>query len=363
VLNENIVRSLSSGLLTIDRSGVVLFANPTATEILGLTEIVGKPSSEILPGVDEHLDDTGGPERRFEIALARPDGRDLYLGLSCSPLRDERGRSLGHVINFQDVTRVRDLQRRVRRNERLAAIGSLAASVAHEVRNPLAAIAGSAELLAGSTPSADDRRLLAVIQREAERLNLTVSALLDYTSPRAPQWSRVDLGALCRDVAAAFAADPANARIELALEIGPGVSATADASQLSQVLWNLLRNARDAIEGPGRIRIGASTRGHGLTLTVADDGVGMDAATVDRLFEPFFSTKKGGSGIGLAVVHRVVEEHGGSIGVRSAPGEGTEFVIELPPGPEVSGLFSVDRLDPNRRGQAPELTKKSADRS
>jgi two-component system sensor histidine kinase PilS (NtrC family) len=254
----------------------------------------------------------------------------VELGINTSLLRDADGHVLGHVVHFQDTTKIRELERRLRRNERLAAIGGLAASVAHEVRNPLAAIAGSAELLAGSTLGETDRRLLEVILRESSRLDRTVGDLLDYTRPRSPEFLSVDLVDLVRNVTDSFRADPANQAVVVELHLPEHLELELDPSQFSQVLWNLLRNATEAMRGKGTIAVRArSAAGHAL-VEVKDTGPGIDEAQQDRVFEPFYSTKPSGSGIGLALVHKIVEEHGGEIDLRSRPGEGTAFRIELP---------------------------------
>jgi two-component system, NtrC family, sensor histidine kinase PilS len=332
-LNENIVRSLSSGLLTVDQDGFVLFANPTAHELLGRTSgLDGRHCDELIPGLGDHLDDSGGFRNRFELTLTRHnDNRELDLGLTCSPLLDEDGAFLGHIINFQDVTDVREMERVLRRNERLAALGTLAASVAHEVRNPLAAISGCAELLDSESVDEEDQRLIRVIRRESARLATIVSELLDYTRPRQPQRARVDLVAALRELADSFTADPGHDEIELMLSVpSTPVEAELDLGQLTQVLWNLVRNGAQAMDGCGRLELGLQQTSERVRLSVRDYGRGIPSEDLERIFEPFYSTKDGGTGIGLALVQRIVEEHGGEIEVFSSPGEGTRFVIALP---------------------------------
>lgn len=341
-LNENIVRSLTSGLLTVDQAGRVLFTNPTARELLGRSgNLSGLDCEELLPGLRPHLEDSGGFRNRFELNVDRlDDNRRVNLGLSCSPLLDERGQFLGHVINFQDVTEVREMERILRRNERLAAIGGLAASVAHEVRNPLAAIAGCAELLEADLEGEEDQRLIRIIRRESARLADIVSELLDYTRPRRLQRDEIELGKVLRELADSFRADPANAKIELVLSVpDEPLRAKLDLAQLTQVLWNLVRNGAQAMDNQGRLELGVTsaplTSSGGderVRLHVRDHGRGIPPEDLDRIFEPFYSTKEGGSGIGLALVHRIIEDHGGDIQVHSAIGEGTSFLITLPTG-------------------------------
>ena len=331
-LNENIVRSLSSGLLTVDADGYVLFANPTALDLLGRTNSVdGSHCEELIPGLRAHLDDSGGFRNRFELDVQRLDNRQISLGLTCSPLLDEDGAFLGHIVNFQDVTDLREMERVLRRSERLAALGTLAASVAHEVRNPLAAISGCAELLDAESLAEEDQRLIRVIRRESARLADIVTELLDYTKPRKLQRSKVELARALNELADSFRADPSHEEIELVLSVPrDGVEVELDLAQLTQVLWNLVRNGVQAMAGRGRLELGLQATSEQVRLSVRDFGRGIPAEDLDRIFEPFFSTKEGGTGIGLALVQRIVEEHGGGIEVFSSLGEGTRFVIELP---------------------------------
>lgn len=332
-LNENIVRSLSSGLLTVDQDGYVLFANPTALDLLGRTGSVdGLHCDELIPGLRAHLDDSGGFRNRFDLDVQRSlDNRQINLGLTCSPLLDEDGAFLGHIVNFQDVTELREMERVLRQRERLAALGTLAASVAHEVRNPLAAISGCAELLDAEPLPEEDQRLVRVIRRESARLADIVTELLDYTRPRKLQPSKVELGRALTELADSFRADPSHEEIELLLSIPPEpVELDLDLAQLTQVLWNLVRNGVQAMAGRGRLELGLQATSEHVRLSVRDFGRGIPAEHLDRIFEPFFSTKDAGTGIGLALVQRIIEEHGGEIEVFSSVGEGTHFVIELP---------------------------------
>ncbi len=332
-LNDNILRSLTSGLLTIDQRARVLSANPSARELLGVSgNLVGLDGEVLIPGLGEHLDDSGGLRNGFELSLRRAgDGREIELGLTSSALVDEHGHFLGHVVHFQDITELRKLERGLRRNERLSAIGELAASVAHEIRNPLAAVAGCAELLEGQVEGDENERLLRIIQRETARLANIVTELLDYTHPRALVRTEVDLRGDLGELAESFRADRSNAAIELVVTLpDQPVMALVDSAQISQVLWNLVRNAAQAMDGEGRLELGLTRTEANVELSVRDHGAGIAAADLERIFEPFFSTKASGSGIGLALVQRIIEAHGGQIEVHSTLGVGTQFVIRLP---------------------------------
>ena len=332
-LNENILRSLSSGLLTIDHQGRVLFANPTAATLLGASgNLSGRDCDELMPGVRHHLDDSGGLRNRFELTMTRlHDNRRVSLGITCSPLLDEKGLFLGHIVNFQDVTELREMERVLRRNERLAALGTLAASVAHEVRNPLAAIAGCAELLEPDVEE-EDKRLIKVIRSESARLADIVTDLLDYARPRRLERTKIEFGRALTELADSFRADPSNADVDLRVNVPKQpVPVELDISQITQVLWNLVRNGAEAMEGNGRLDIDLEEVDRELVrIRVHDRGNGISAKDLERIFEPFFSTKSGGTGIGLALVHRIVDEHGGKIEVKSTVGQGTVFTLDLP---------------------------------
>jgi two-component system sensor histidine kinase PilS (NtrC family) len=329
-LNENIVRSMTTGLITTDPRGKILFLNPMAREILGSTgELLGADIDALIPDTRQRLDPSDPSPQRWERELRRPDGRTLHIGGSHAPLVDADGRPIGFLVNFQDLTQLRELSRRVRASERMAAVGQLAATVAHEIRNPLAAIAGSAALLDNSSLPSDDARLLAIIRRESRRLETTVTDLLAFTRARPPDFGDVDLGRRALDVAEAFRADPANAAVLVELDVQPGVIIRADSDQLAQVLWNLLRNAAEAQEGRGRIDV-AVFRGAGRgCLRVRDHGPGIPEDRIDRIFEPFFTMKKGGTGFGLAIVHRVVETHEAEMHVDSPPDGGASFTLRF----------------------------------
>jgi two-component system sensor histidine kinase PilS (NtrC family) len=270
-----------------------------------------------------------------ETDFRRADGRRLHLGVGIGPLLDGEGRDSGRIVGFQDVTRLHELAQDLRRSERLAAVGQLAASVAHEIRNPLAAIAGSAELLQFAAASEDDRRLLSIVTRESTRLNSLVADLLAFTRPRTPEAVPVDLARTAAEIAEAFRSDPANGRVTLQLAPTEGaVWVAADPGLLGQMLWNLLRNAGEATDHAGTVEVRVEREeGFGL-IVVADDGPGVPADLRDRIFDPFFTTKPGGTGFGLALVHRMAEEHGGSVHLLaqdgSDAGSGATFALRLP---------------------------------
>jgi len=328
-LHEDIVRSLASGLITIAPDGIVLAANVAAADILGQPPaLAGQPIDKLMPGLSALVATGHGELRRADLQLA--DG--LTVGVTVSPLRDIKNQVIGRVVNFQDLTELRRLEAQSRRSERLATVGQLAAGVAHEIRNPLASISGSIELLRqGPSASEDDRTLMAIVHREIQRLNVLIGDLLDYANPRPPQPVVFDLGVLVEETLQVARAEPAFASVVMAMEVDRPLPVHADPAKLRQVLWNLLRNAADAATAGGKHVHVDAHRGPAETyLVVSDDGPGIPADQLAHIFDPFFTTKAKGTGLGLATCHAIIAEHDGHIDVTSEVGKGTQMVITIP---------------------------------
>ena len=328
-LHEDIVRSLSSGLITIAPDSVVLTANAAAADILGQPPVLaGQPIDRLMPGLSELIATGQGEVRRADLRL--PDERTL--GVTVSPLRDVRNHVIGRVINFQDLTDLRRLEIQSRRSERLATVGQLAAGVAHEIRNPLASMSGSIELLKlAPVASDDDRTLMTIIQREIQRLNVLIGDLLDYANPRPPQRVDFDLGVMVEETLQVARREPGFASVEMAMSVDRPLPVHGDPAKLRQLLWNLLRNAADAAALAGKhVHVDARRDYAETTLIVSDDGPGIPADKLVRIFDPFFTTKAGGTGLGLATCHAIVADHDGHIDVDSEVGKGTKMAISLP---------------------------------
>jgi two-component system sensor histidine kinase PilS (NtrC family) len=331
-LHQSIVRSLSSGLLTVDGNLLVSFVNPAGEEILGLRQetVRGQSLADRFPELAEALHRSS--PGRGEARVRRGDGGERILGHSIAPLVDASAPSRpGYVIVFQDLTPFRQLEEAMRRSDRLAAVGKLAAGLAHEIRNPLASMCGSIELL-GSAPglNAKDRRLMQIVLREGERLEALVRDFLSFARPTPPQLGRVDVGRLLAETLAVAGPEAKARGLTLSVETAPGLLVRCDGDQLKQVVWNLIRNAREACDSGGVLRVRLLRDGDCVVLEVEDSGAGIAAEDLARIFDPFFTTKERGTGLGLAIVHRIVEAHGGRIAVKSAPGQGSVFRIELP---------------------------------
>ena len=355
-LHARTVESLLSGLLTTDPEGLVTSFNPEAERISGgrAAEFLGRPVEEVLPGVAALLGSGGDGQRpRARIGYRNRRGEALYLGAAVSVLREADGSPAGHVVIFQDVTSVVEMERQLRRSERLAAVGQLAAAIAHEVRNPLAAMSGSIQLLSAGLPEAardgEGGRLMDIVLRETDRLNRLITDFLQYARPAPSRPERVELAPVVAETAQMLAAGEGK-EIALVADVPSGLAVHADAGQLRQLLWNLLLNAAQAMEGKGELRLAAAPRREpsaqdelggirtnargegvpGVEISVSDTGVGIAPEALDHIFDPFFTTKRAGSGLGLATVHRIVEANGGRIAVESALHVGTTFRVWLP---------------------------------
>jgi len=346
--HKHVIDNIPSGLMTGDTQGKVNLVNDTACAILGMKreEVIGKPMEQVLDGIQGWGRADGRGESRVpraEIRFLRPDGAEVFLGFSSSPMKDAEGRDLGKVVIFQDLTPIKQMEERVRIADRLAAVGELAAGLAHEIRNPLASIAGSSQMLRESSPaSGESSTLLEIIGRESERLNGLISDFLAYTGPSDRNTMRLDLGGILRDVAEAVRAGEGREK-GVAVDLSPvqALLVEGDAEQLKQVVWNLVRNAVQATPAGGRVTIEGFERvRHGTRYAVAsvrDSGDGIPAGNLEKIFNPFFTTKEGGTGLGLSISQRIVHQHKGFIEVRSSPGEGAVFSVFLPASPPPEG--------------------------
>ena len=333
---ENVVESMADGLIAIDREGRIVTLNRQAAEILGsgregknITDLLGDGIAEIL----------GPPEARAlvrdrEMEIRRgPDAR-IPLSLSAAPLRDDTGQELGSVILIRDLRQIRDLQEKVRRSERLASLGRLAAGVAHEIRNPLSSIRGFAQFFQKRFKGqAEEEGYASVMIREVDRLNRVITELLDFAGPKEPRREPHSIEEVAEHALKLLAPDIEARKVAVAREYEPGLPPIPiDRDQISQVFINILLNAIQSMGEGGEIRIGLrrSASPPGIEVRIADTGAGIPADDLEKVFEPFFSRKRKGTGLGLAIVHQIVAGHRGEISVESAAGKGTTFRIILP---------------------------------
>ncbi len=282
----------------------------------------------------QDLGDGQGP-RRHEFRYRTEDGRgDIEIGLTATHLETPVGRA-GFLFTFQDVTSIKKLERDHAIQQRLAAVGEMAAGIAHEIRNPLASMSGSIQILRQELPlSSEQEQLMDIVLRESERLNTTIRSFLAYARPQRFQIARHDVRRALNDTALLLR-NSAELREGHVIDVDVPADVLwyeADEGQMKQIVWNLATNGLRAMPDGGRLRlaVGVEPASGGVVLTVSDEGIGIPPEELERLFQPFHGTFEKGSGLGLAIVHRIVSDYNGEIQVSSQPGAGTTVSVRLP---------------------------------
>jgi two-component system sensor histidine kinase PilS (NtrC family) len=337
-LNSSIVATIDSGLLTINNDGKIRVFNHYAEQLTGFTQqnSYDQLLVDVIPGLAPYAEELiyGC---RGEFSYQSVNG-DMLLAFKSVPFTDKDGSRLGVIVDFHDLTQLKQMEAELKKADRLAAIGELSARIAHEIRNPLAAISGSVQLIAqGKQVAEKDKKLLSIVMRETARLNELIHDFLAYARPVAPRKVPIILRQLLDDLSSLLYSDPLFAKVIILNQVPDNISLMFDLDQCKQVFLNLLMNAAEAASAEGEIRIAAelikNTRysaGDVVKITVMDNGRGMLSENSARIFEPFYSTKQGGSGLGLATVYRIIEAHGGVILVDSSVGIGTIFTMYVP---------------------------------
>lgn len=341
-LNQHVIDSLPSGLATTDPNYRVLTFNRAAESITGVSSrsALGRPIGDVLQlprDVVESIkaDLTAKGTRRHEFRYRPPSGRsELAIGLTATHLETPGGRA-GYLFTFQDVTAIKKLERDAAIQQRLAAVGEMAAGIAHEIRNPLASMSGSIQILRQELPlSAEQEQLMDIVLRESERLNTTIRSFLAYARPQRFQIARFDLRRALNDTALLLRnSAEVHEGHEIVVDVPPReLWYEADEGQIKQIVWNLATNGLRAMPKGGCLRLTAAIDGNseGVVLHVHDEGVGIPPEELDGLFQPFHGTFTRGSGLGLAIVHRIVSDYAGEIRVSSQPGQGTTVAVHLP---------------------------------
>jgi two-component system sensor histidine kinase PilS (NtrC family) len=340
VFHRDVVQSISTGLATTDLEGRVTSVNRAALEILGRSEreLIGGPVDRLglLARAEwNRLAESvlgGRPSERSEVEIRRGAG-SVPVGFTLSRLTDASGVAVGTILVFQDLSQWRQLQEELSLKDRMAAAGELAAGIAHEVGNPLAAISGSVQLLSAALPAeAAQRKLLDIILKESHRLDRTIKGFLRFARPRERAITRFDIARLlAENLQLLRNSEEATGRHRFELDLEPDSEfLIGDADQISQIFWNVARNALRAMPDGGTLRLIARRAGDCYHMEFRDTGRGMSEDQRARMFQPFQSFFDGGTGIGMAIVYRIVQDHGGRIAVDSRPGTGTAVVIELP---------------------------------
>jgi len=336
--NENIIQSMREGLLSTDLDGAITELNPAGAEILGrqLEEVRGSHIEEFFHGLAEDLTsrpDTGPPPERREVTYRHPRREHRILGVYSSPLIVPEAGAVGHVYNFQDLTEEKRREVEYRAKDRMATLGRMAAGIAHEIRNPLASIAGAVKLLRSiSQLDEDQAQLIAIVSRESERLNKLASDFLVYSRDQKFEFRRVDVVSLLADTLLLLEHHPhfsSKIRIERKFP-RRSVTMMADADKLRQVFWNICDNCLKAMPHGGTLTAQVEDAGKRVHVVLADTGVGFTPRQLEKVFEPFQSGFEEGTGLGLALVYQVIRGHQGTIQVESPPGKGSRFIIDLP---------------------------------
>ena len=318
-LQRDIVMSLNSGLITTDLDGSIRFFNPRATELTQLSWPHDLSSSILNIFTDIDITKLETIPRRCELSFSRHDEKEhIILGLSISFLKDRQNNMNGLLFLFQDLTQLKEIQEVALRNEKLAAIGELAAGLAHEIRNPLSSLSGSIQMLRSDLDlSGEEQTLMDISLKEVDRLNKLLSDFLLFARPSELIKEFCDVGDLLYETLFLFKQDNRYRMISVEVKVSDKCPIEVDKKQFQQVLWNLLVNAAQSmkIEG-GKIFLGGTFDGHQTKICVADEGPGIPSEIQQQIFDPFFSTKARGTGLGLSVVQRVISEHKGKIKIR-----------------------------------------------
>jgi two-component system sensor histidine kinase PilS (NtrC family) len=353
-LNQNVVESIPSGLITLTPQGVASFVNPAGSQILQVapTLILDRDVTELGFFTREGWEvaqkelDLGDVARREIDDFVVGDSR-RSIGFAVSPLSSLEGKSAGYTLIFQDLTEMKKLEAELRLKDRMAAVGELSAGIAHEIRNPLAAIAGSVQVLKSSKSlTMQEQRLMSIVLKESERLNKSISDFLRFVRPQEKNSVEFDVAASLAETLDLLANSPElNEKHAIRREIAPpSFFLVGDADQIRQVFWNLARNAFQAMPNGGTLAVRTAVEGGAYNIIFADSGRGMSAADLSRLFQPFRTNFPSGTGLGMAISYRIIQEHGGKIEVASNEGEGTAITVSLPSRPPAQSVLRAKEL-------------------
>jgi two-component system sensor histidine kinase PilS (NtrC family) len=335
--NDLIVSNIASGLLVVSRTGFVQFHNDVAISFLGINPHQMK-IAEVMPGLDwdnwvSTIDDKN--MQRKEIKITQKNENLRILEAVVAPFRDEKERPKGWLVRIEDRTELKALEDQFRQREKLAAVGQLAAGIAHEIRNPLASISGSIQLLSTETITdpAEEKKLMGIVSREIDRLNNLITEFLEYVRPEQRMTTFVDINQIMREVLDMIRFNAKLRQdVEQKITFNAHCKVVGNKDKLKQAFLNFIVNSYQAMEKTSRPVLEVTTvdEADKVILLIRDNGCGIKKENLSRIFEPFHTTKPQGSGLGLAITHKILEAHGARVLVESEFGEGTRFLIEFP---------------------------------
>lgn len=348
----NVIDSVGDSVLVLDKGGLVTLMNPAAEEMIGISrrQAVGAHFSALFKEEDVLLEMIGKTSSSgmtisdYENVVLKRAGRLTPASVTTSPLLLASGESIGTIVVLRDISNVRELEEAVRQADRLSTIGTLAAGLAHEIKNPLGGIKGAAQLLELDLPEGSElREYTGVMIREVQRVNRIVEELLQLATPRKLQLSHVNLHQVLGDIIMLQRQALAAGSIQFVQKFDPSIPPIlADEGLLIQLFLNLIKNAVEAVGENGRIKVATRVwsdysmthkgerRSRMVAVEICDDGPGMEKERMEKLFTPFFTTKPKGTGLGLAICHKIVSEHRGMIKIDSEPARGTTITVMLP---------------------------------
>ena len=295
-----------------------------------MAELKGQRPEALFADWPEALQAENRKRTACTYTFIQPDGHEVPVEISTSPLRDEQGNNLGMVLLLRDLREIRSMEEQLARSQHLAALGRMAAGIAHEIRNPLGTLRGFAQYFGARAKDDDAREYSQLMIGEVDRLNATISSLLQFSRPRQPVFTRVRIAALFEKTKKLLEYDFQDAGVTLVEENQCLGFLEGDPDLLLQVLLNLLKNSLQASRRGDRITLSCREEQGQVQLSVTDQGAGMSRSEQEQMFDPFFTTKKGGTGLGLAVSYQIVEQHQGHFNISSRPGHGTRVTIFLP---------------------------------
>ncbi|MBM4141420.1 MAG: PAS domain S-box protein, partial [Nitrospira sp.] len=326
--NKEVIESLPGGLFTTDISGKVLIFNRAAEKITGVQKdsIMGRRIDEVLPFFEVPFV-VGRRERTINV-----EGVQKMIGVTISTLRDISGKYTGFIGIFHDLTQLKRLEAEMKQKEKWAAIGELSANISHEIRNPLASLKGSIEILKEDTiPHSKRKKLMDIALKEMERLNCIITDFLTYSRPAPPEFKRVELhGILDETIEILRNVEQNKGNISIKKGYSGKLEVNADPLKMRQVFWNLGLNAVEAMPEGGELIVSTISSDSAVVITFKDSGTGIKEKDIEKIFYPFFTTKEHGTGLGLAIAYRIIEEHEGMVHVNSSPGVGATFKVILP---------------------------------